>query len=428
MTRTLLGMLLALILYSPQSAQGQYELVGDITKPVSPIGRDQFGVFFDTTGGVLLVGARTDSISGIGNAGAAYLFDESSDLTHTFVNPTPSFGDHFGRGTLAGDQLQYVVIGDAGDDATRQNSGSIHIYDRLSGLKLQTISNPNPGAGFNFGWDVQSISNTNTIVIAEVQAGFGGSGPGFIHLFDLDSNTITRTIANPSPDRGDRFGWHILTTRNKILSTAINDDTNGPNAGSVYVFDHTGNLQYTLANPIAPGGGFGSLAINEEQGVLFVGDSGFDVGGNTAVGEVYMFDLDTGAHLGTIKNPEPSANDGFGATLLIEGHNLFVRTQEILEGHIQAGTVKYFQVDYETFDTTLVQTIRNPTPDDFDTFGVDIGVLNNQLLIGSDVRDSGGMNGHGKILIYDLVPEPSSFVLFVSGAMILMTRRRRDDR
>lgn len=91
------------------------ELLHTFVNP-SPHVNENFGWSVSVSGERVLVGAPSDN-TGATYTGAAYLYDASGNLLHTFTNPTPAVNDYFGHSvSLSGDR---VLVGGRGTPALR---------------------------------------------------------------------------------------------------------------------------------------------------------------------------------------------------------------------------------------------------------------------------------------------------------------------
>jgi hypothetical protein len=85
------------------------------------------------------------------NAGKVYLFDDTGALLKTFSPPDPANSTRFGY-ALARLGADRVVIGapESLEDVGPMHGGSVHVFT-LDGLRLETIANPTPKWGEDFG-------------------------------------------------------------------------------------------------------------------------------------------------------------------------------------------------------------------------------------------------------------------------------------
>ena len=127
----------------------------------------------------MLVGVGPED-SGVTDSGAAYLFDATTGgLLHTFLNPTPDSGDHFGNSvTISGDK---VLIGAPEDDSGARNSGAAYLFETATGNLLHTFLNPTPAKNDKFG-DSVAISG-DKVLIGALGDDAGAKDSGAAYLF-----------------------------------------------------------------------------------------------------------------------------------------------------------------------------------------------------------------------------------------------------
>ena len=166
-------------------------------------------------------------------------------------------------------------------------------------------------------------------------------------------------IPNPTPGTADVFGFAVATFSGNVVVGAPGDDTDGPDEGSVYRFDQAGVQQFPRP-----------------------------------------------------ANPTPSPF----------GHEVFGGSVSVWSGHIAVGAPNDYAAGPETgaahlFDAsgTFLQTIPNPTPDQFDQFGFSVSLADGFLVVGAWGDDTDGPDA-GYAYRYDLndpmltpfpIPNPS---------------------
>ncbi len=317
--------------------EGNGNLLRTISNPVpDPFQTDQFGAAVAGMGSNLLVGAPFDDTEAA-DAGSVYLFDELGNPP-LIINHTGS-GDRFGSAVATlGNK---ILVGAPYNDGVATNSGAVYLYDD-QGTLLLTIGNPEPDANDHFGAAVAALDNN--ILVAAPENDAGADDAGSVYLFDQQGNHLL-TINNPDPGPfpDDFFGKAIAGMGSKIVVGAPNDDGLDTNAGSVYVFDESGTPLLTIENP-APGSGAGFGGSLAGVGTNFlVGAPGKDVAPDTDVGGAYLFDGETGDLLFTFANPEPEANDRFGAAVAAVGNSVVIGAPKDDSGASFSGTAYFFE-------------------------------------------------------------------------------------
>jgi hypothetical protein len=289
----------------------------------TPEAGDNFGYAVATFGNNVLISAPFDNTAGT-QAGAAYLFDGTTGaLLQTFLNPTPAppFPDQFGLSVSGIGNT--AIIGAPNDDAGATDSGVAYVFDSLTGSLLQTLLNPAPASGDQFGAAV-AVVGSNVLVGTPLD---GTTDIGVAYLFASASGSLLLTIANPAPENMDRFGNAVAAAGNDLVVAARLDNPGGINdAGSVYLFSGTtGTLLQTFTNPAAaPNDRFGvSVSASGTTIVVLVGAGEDDAGASNA-GSAYLFDGTTGALVQSFTNPTPESGDQFGVSVASFGDNVLV--------------------------------------------------------------------------------------------------------
>jgi hypothetical protein len=199
--------------------------------------------------------------------------------------------------------------------------------------------------------------------------------------------TLLTTINNPAPALRDRFGWSLAAVNSdQVVIAAKLDDTAALNAGAAYLFRTNGAHLLTFTNPAPTADDeFGcSVAVLGHDRVL-IGAWKDERGAMTDFGLAYLFRTN-GALLTTFTNPAPVNYDYFGFAVAAVG------SQGVLIGAYQKdGAFTDMGAAY-LFDAngTLLTTFTNPAPTMNDWFGYAVsGVGNDRVLIGAPYDDQG---------------------------------------
>ena len=281
-----------------------------------------------TTPTVCVVGVR--GADGLAlNQGAVESFELRSDGWTYLQRLQPSelaAGDQFGE-AVAGD-AQWMVSSATRHDAAGVDAGAVWIYHR-EGRFWQGAQQLLPGMGSDgarFG-SALALSG-NWLAIGSPTASSGG----VVTLYQLVGSTwqFDRTIANPSPPQGDRFGDALALTSDRLVVGDPFDDTQSIDRGAVFVYEHAGR-SWTLGATLAPSSSsdrqyFGrSLALGASR--LAVGANGADASsGTSASGMVEVFDLMGGVWLRSAElRPDTAVVGGhFGWDVAMESSTIVV--------------------------------------------------------------------------------------------------------
>jgi hypothetical protein len=312
----------------------------------------------------------------------------------TLTNPTPNIGDQFGGGVVAVSPNR-ILISAFADDTGANNAGVAHLFD-LAGTLLVTITNPSPFASDQFAQAIGSVGN-DKILIGAALDDIGEFDVGSAYLYNLSGNLLT-TFTNPTPSAYDVFGSAVAGMGgDKVLIGAPGDDTGATNTGAAYLFNIGGTLLATITNPFpANGGGFGATVTAFGTDKFLIGSSSA-TSGPLGAGAAYLFDLNGGL-LATFNNPNPSPDHSFSASMAAVG------ADKVLIGAFRddasaanAGAAYLFGLD-----GTLLTTFANPTPTTFELFGRSVADAGSgRVLIGCPNDTVTGISA-GAVYLFDL--------------------------
>jgi hypothetical protein len=200
----------------------------------------------------VLIGAFQDDTVAL-HAGAAYLFNTNGTLLTTFTpNPTTAADDLFGS-SVAAVGPDRVLIGARSDDTGATSAGAAYLFS-TNGTLLTTFTNPTPADFEVFGYSVAAVG-PDRVLIGARSDDTGAADAGAAYLFSTNG-TLLNTLTNPTPAAGDDFGISVTAVgADRVLIGAPRDDTGATNAGAAYLF----GLETFTPGLIADGVNAGSL-------------------------------------------------------------------------------------------------------------------------------------------------------------------------
>ena len=232
---------------------------------------DRFGLSVAVGNNKIVVGAASDdNVNGSG-AGAVYIYDLDGTNEIKITAFDGAANDYFGESVAIGNNR--IVVGATNDDDNGSSTGSAYIYD-LDGnhiAKLQStipvqfgafgdnvaIGNgrivvgaqgPNPYIFDLYGNQITQVSldsisyivscsvNSNRIIIGHSGDNDIQQSSGAIYIYDLNGNRIEK-IKSYDASSYDLFGESVAIGNGRIVVGAPNDDDNGYNSGSVYIYN-----------------------------------------------------------------------------------------------------------------------------------------------------------------------------------------------
>jgi hypothetical protein len=342
---------------------------------------DRFGLRLAQLDGTVLVSAPEDDSIGGTDAGAVYEFDPISGNLLPLPLPQLLPGDQFGYSLAASGER--LLVG-AYDDREAANSGAVWLF---CGSQWQRIPNPNPHAGDEFGSSVAWMGDD--FLVAALGA---NSGAGAVYRFTVNGCNVQQVPfavppLRPGGGAGDKAD--IAVHGDKVLISARWDSNVKDYAGTAWLFD--GTQWKEIPNPYPQEYDFFG------SGLAWVADN-FVVGAHRGPtwhdadpGVVYLFD-DEGNLLHTFNGP--ARGDAFGYCVAAVGNNILVGAGNDDSDGVNTG--RAYLYDGSTYE--LLQTLHNPDPKPEDVFGLCVGALGNNLLVGASQQEAGG--GPGVVYLF----------------------------
>lgn len=273
-----------------------------------------------------------------GSAGSAYLFDASTGVQYAKLLPADvSASDLFGISVSISDGI--VAVGASRDADNGPESGSVYLFDAISGAERIKLL-PDDGAEEDFFGEFIAISG-GVIAVGAPGNDDNGSGSGSVYLFDAVTGVQYAKLLPDDGGAGDAFGRAVAIDDGVVAVGAPHDDDNGSLSGSVYLFDAASGDQLVKLLPAvgAEGDRFGdSVAIG--GGVLAVGASG-SAGGGSA----YLFDVSTQAQIARLLPEAGAAGSLFGMSIAIDDGIVAVGASGDDEGGPASGAAYLFDTN-----------------------------------------------------------------------------------
>ncbi len=263
----------------------------------NPVFLGNFGTLNAVDGDTLAIGAYGEENSSNIDTGAVYVFepDSSGDWSETqrLLTSDGAAGDLFGYGlALEGDTL---VVGATGDDDGGANSGSLYIFERDSSgnwSEVDKLTASDGAAGDLFGL-LAALDGDTLIVSAAYDDNSNGTNAGSLYVFERDSSgnwsEVEKLLASDGA-ADDRFGRSAtLDGRWAIAGTYTQDGT----SGAAYAFKRKNNGDWVEKDILTPSDGgaydrFGCSVAMAGKTVI-IGAHAKDVDSKNDQGQAYVF-------------------------------------------------------------------------------------------------------------------------------------------
>jgi len=169
------------------------------------------------------------------------------------------------------------------------------------------------------------------------------------------SSTVTETnIVQSDPAFTDHFGSSIATNGSIIIVGSYQDDDDGTNSGSAYLFDAATGAQISklTASDARSDANFGSsVAID---GTIAIVGARRDDGLGNETGAVYVFDTATNTELFRLTADDASVSDQLGASVDISGNTIIASAPLDDDAGDSSGSAYLFDAQTGTQTAKLV--------------------------------------------------------------------------
>ncbi len=244
-----------------------------------------FGFSVAVDGDTALIGALHDRDNGL-YSGAAYVFERSGGVWTQQAKLLPSDGsegDHFGYSVVVTGST--AVVGARDDDDNGTSSGSVYIFTPSSGEWAQRakLVAADGSTGDAFGRAVALDQETGTLVIGASLDNDGGiTSAGSVYVYEGSEGEWTQQAKLLASDRwlDERFGSAVAIDGDRMVIGARQDDDNGRQTGSAYLFTRSDGVWTEwakfLPDEALPRDDFGiSASVSGDTavvGALYTGD------------------------------------------------------------------------------------------------------------------------------------------------------------
>ncbi len=328
-------------------------LIRTLDDPTSQAGA-QFGFAVAGVGDVdgdgvpdLLVAAPTQTVGANASQGQVFVFSGATGvLLRTLNDPTRQAGAQFGFavagvGDVDGDGVADILIGASNQTVGANAQGEAFVFSGATGRLLQTLDDPTPQAGAQFGSSVAGLGDVDGDGVADLLIGArfqtvsANINQGQAFVFSGATGFLIHTLDDPTPQAGAEFGFAVTglgdVDRDGVTDLLVGAPFQavGPNAnqGRAFVFSgKTGLLLRALDDPTPQAGaefGFSVAGLGDVNADkvpdLLIGASNQTVSPNTGQGQAFVFSGKSGLLLVTVDDPTPQAGAQFGFAVASAG-------------------------------------------------------------------------------------------------------------
>jgi hypothetical protein len=366
---------------------------------------DHFGWSVAVEGDVVIAGAYADDDSG-SESGSAYVFryDGLSWIEdEKLVASDADTSDYFGRSVAVSGDV--VIIGAEGNDGRITDTGSAYVfrYDGTMWIEEAKLYALDGRADDLFGSSV-SLSG-DVAIIGSYRNIFLGTESGQTYLFHYDGTRWEETtiMYTSDGDSLDFFGQTVSISGGVAVIGAYQDDDNGDNSGSAYVFE-TGRYfdkeEKKLASDGKGSDNFG-LAVSVSGDVALIGAEGDnDLGADAGTAFIFRHDGKSWVEEAKLIAPDGDSYDRFGGSVSVSGDVAVAGAIYDDDLGPQSGSAYIFRYSGSSWIVDI--KLLASDGDTLDSFGYSVAVSGDVVVVGASLDDDQGENsGSAYVYRYD---------------------------
>ncbi len=288
---------------------------------------DSFGHSVAISNDTIVVGAVHDAVFGM-RSGSAYVFARSGDEWTQQAKLLPADGaeefDQFGVAvSVSGDT---VVVGMPLDDDNGRSSGSAYVYTRSDGAWSQQAKLlPDDGGEEEIFGNSVSICGDTVVVGSRGDADNGiRSGSAFVFTRSGDVWTQQAKLLPADGQPEEMFGSSVSVDHDTAVVGAQRDDDNGFYSGSAYVYTRSDGDWSRQAKLLPDDGAeldFFGVSVSISGDAVVVGSLGDDNTNGEDAGSAYLFTRSGDAWIQRAKflPSDGTEEDWFGFSVSVDG-------------------------------------------------------------------------------------------------------------
>ncbi len=293
---------------------------------------DTLGGYVALHGDTAVAGAIRHDARGE-NTGAAYVFRRSKSnwTQEAKLTAADGFaGDAFGQSIAVSDDL--IVVGAPHDDDHGTSSGSVYVFKRVSGDWVQQLKLTAPDGAEGDVFGISIALDADTLLVGADLHDEGAKDAGAAYVFTRVGQAWHYQAKLTASDAGetDIFAVRVALSGNTALISARRDDDEvmGQDAGSAYVFERQGNKWLQQTKLTAPDGAaddrFGRGVVMAGNTALISAMHQDDQGDNS--GSVYIYARNAGSWQleSQLTAKDGAPGDLFGWNVAMSGQTMLI--------------------------------------------------------------------------------------------------------
>lgn len=381
---------------------------------------DRFGHSVSISADTAIIGAYRDDDNG-SNSGSAYIFEKVDGVWTQISKLVASDGaanDHFGLSTSI--WFNTAVIGAPDDNDNGPQAGSAYVFEKIDGVWTETAKLlASDGIPFHAYGLAVGVSGQTAIVGAYFDED-NGVEAGAAYVFEKIDGKWQETSKLLASDgtQGDQFGFTLDMSEDTAVIGAVNDQPNGFQSGSAYVFEKIDGVWEEVIKLVPSDGAVDdsfSKSVSVSGDVIVIGASG-DAGNEVNSGSAYVFEKIGGkwTQIARLTASNGAEFDAFGRSAGVSGEIVVIGATGSDANGPDVGLAYLFEkIDGKWTETAILAASDGWVSDFFGT----VSVWGDTALISSPFDDDNG-NQSGSAYIFELnCPETCPWDLDDNGSV-----------
>lgn len=301
-----------------------------------------------------------------------------------------------------------AVIGTFLDDDAGPDAGCAYIFEKIDGIWTEISKLTASDAVINH-WFGFSVSISHDVVVVGAYRDNGDQGAVYVFEEPIGGWTnMTETGKLTASDGfgSDKFGQTVSISGDQIVVGAPEDDDNGANSGSVYIFEMPigGWISMTETAKLVSSDGNGSdlfgYSVSISESTVVVGAHLQD-GAGVDAGAAYIFEKPMSGWMNGSEDAKLTASDASGGDWF--GYSVAISADDVIVGAYgdngQSGSAYIFEKPSGNWVSSTTSTkVNSENSSSSDRFGYSVAISGEIAVVGVPYSDNTSMDQGSAIL------------------------------
>lgn len=334
------------------------------------------------------------------------LFSQNSDLEKLVASDGVTW-DRFGASVSSFEN--FLVIGSPGNSANGNNAEAVYVYEKLVNGEWgneQKIIASDGQANDIFGASVSIYADY--LVVGAKQDDDNGSQSGSVYVYEKDAMGVwgnEQKIIASDGQAYDSYGWSVCIIEDQLFVGSVNDAEDGTDAGALYVYEKDINGIWSNEQKLKPSDGsqenYFGYQIEVFENTLVVSACG-DVNNDPESGSVYVYEKGSNGTWGAeqkLTSFDAFKGDWYGKSIDVFENYLVVGAMKDDDNGENTGIVFIYKKD-DNGVWNFIQKIGASDAESYDKYGWSVAVFDQHIAVGAYSNEFGPESG--SVYVYEL--------------------------